>query len=37
MKTTALDILNKYDGFEKLGAKEVDLLTACNIAKNMKE
>lgn len=37
MNLTALDILNKYEGFEKLATKDVDLITACSVAKNIKE
>lgn len=35
MKLKAFDILNKYDNLTALANKEVDLLTACTIAKNI--
>lgn len=37
MKLKALDILNTYESLAKLADKELDLQTACAIAKNLKE
>lgn len=37
MKLRALDILNAYEALAKLADKELDLQTACAIAKNLKE
>lgn len=35
MKLKAIDILNLYDAFANLSGKELDLNTACTIAKNI--
>ncbi len=37
MKLKALDILNTYESLAKLADKELDLQTACAIAKNLRE
>lgn len=37
MKLKALDILTKFEAFNKLAEKEIDLSSACVIAKNIKE
>lgn len=37
MKLKALDILTKFEAFNKLAEKEIDLSSACTIAKNLKE
>ena len=37
MKLKALDILNTYESLAKLADKELDLQTACTIAKNLRE
>ena len=37
MKLKAVDILNKFEAFSKLADKEIDLSSACVIAKNIKE
>lgn len=37
MKTKAIEILNMYEAFTKLADRELDLNTACRIAKNIKE
>ena len=37
MKVKAIEILNMFEAFTKLADRELDLNTACNIAKNIKE
>ena len=37
MKLKAIEILNMFEAFTKLADKELDLSTACIIAKNIKE
>lgn len=37
MKLKAYDVLTKFEAFNKLAEKEIDLSSACIIAKNLKE